>query len=467
MSVFGRIMGYNGRINQNNGRIFMLNEENKTAALNLLKEQNYPVSLSDLLKILGPAYSERTVRRWLAEWADKGMIVKQGKKRSTRYLAIKEKTAEPTNIYFSSASQNIISQIKTPYAMRKLVTYQSGWLDEYRPNIDFYLSSKQRDELEEIGSRAKKYKIAGTYARQIYNRLLVDLSYNSSRLEGNTYSLLETEKLVLEGIESPGKLDEEKTMVLNHKEAIRFLVDKCEQVKIEETTICSLHYLLSDGLIAPEYAGKVRDYGVRIGGSTYLPLENPKLLKEHLNKISHKANQIKNPFEKSVFLLAHIAYLQPFADVNKRTSRLSANYPLLHANLVPLSFEAIKQSDYMDAMIAIYELNNIKPLVDLYIHSYQRTAEKYDVTIEAIGFDRVRVQYRQQRREIIRHIVSSKLHGVKMSKYIQSESEKIDENDQKQFIRNIEDDLEQLGPQSIIGVGITLKQVEEWHKKKK
>lgn len=445
----------------------MLKDKQKSRVFELIKAQNDAVSLQELLHRLGSEYPERTVRRWLAEWVDKGSILKKGNKRSTRYIAIQESEIKSGDIYFSEASKNIISEIKTSYHFRKLVTYQPKWLNEYRPNVDSYLSATQLNQLEEMGGRAKKYKTAGTYARQILNRLLIDLSYNSSRLEGNTYSLLETEKLILEGIASPGKLDEEKTMILNHKEAIRFLIDKSEQAVIDKTTIYTLHYLLSDGLVAPEYAGKVRDYGVRIGGSTYMPLEDPKLLNKYLNEICNKSNKIKNPFEKSIFLLAHIAYLQPFADVNKRTSRLSANFPLFHANLVPLSFESIKQSDYIDAVLAIYELNNINPLIDLYIHSYQRTAQQYDVTVEAIGFDRVRVQYRQQRREIVRYIVINKLHGMKINEYIHSESNKIaDSEDQAQFIKNIHDDLEQLGPHSIIGMGITMKQLEHWKTKK-
>jgi Fic family protein len=445
----------------------MSKDQDKATVLQALKEQNAPISLPELIKVLGHDYPDRTVRRWLTEWIKKGIILKQGEKRGTRYLAVKENLTEPTDRYFSQASQKIISQIKAPYDLRKPVTYQPTWLNEYRPNKDFYLSSTQRAELEETGSRAKKYKTAGTYARHIYNRLLVDLSYNSSRLEGNTYSLLETEKLINEGTANPNKPDEEKTMILNHKEAIRFLVDNCEQPNIDETTIYTLHYLLSDGLVAPEYAGKVRDYGVQIRGSTYIPLENPTLLKKYLKDIQNKANQIKNPFEKSIFLLAHIAYLQSFVDVNKRTSRLIANFPLFNANLVPLSFDAIEKNSYIDAMIAIYELNDIKPLIDLYLFSYRHTAEKYDVTVEAIGFDRVRVQYRQQRREIVRHIVTEKLHGVEMNKYIKLMSNRLSgSNDQKQFIRNIHEDLEQLGPQSIIGMGITIKQVEGWKKKR-
>lgn len=444
----------------------MSNDQSKVAVLNRLKAQTSPITLPELMQALGAEYTERTIRRWLSEWVKSGVVVKSGQKRGTHYFIAEAKSTAPVDVYFSEASQEVIKRVKMPYELRKSVTYHPEWLLNYKPNVDFYLSASELEVLNQAGNRAKKYKAAGTYARQIYNRLLIDLSYNSSRLEGNTYSLLETERLIIDGTASPDKLDEEKTMILNHKEAIRFLVGKSNQPALDEMTICTLHYLLSDGLVSPQYAGKVRDYGVRIGGSTYLPLENPKSLQHYLNTICDKANLINNPYEKSIFLLAHFAYLQPFVDVNKRTSRLSANFPLFHANLVPLSFEAIKQSDYVDAMIAIYELNNIKPLVDLYLYSYLRTAEKYDATIEAIGFDRVRVQYRQQRRELIKHIILNGLHGNEIDDYVNSEAVKfVEPLDILQFARNIQEDLEQLAPSNIIGIGITIQQVNAWRKK--
>lgn len=445
----------------------MSNNEQKVSVLNKLKEQASPIAFAKLLEGLELNYSPRTVRRWINEWVKKGIVHKTGKKSGTRYFAMQGKPKEPASIYFSPASLKIIKQIQLPYAVRKPVSYQPKWLAEYRPNIDFYLSPAQREKLDNVGNRAKNFKTAGTYARQIYNRLLIDLSYNSSRLEGNNYSLLDTEKLIMEGTESPGKLNEEKTMILNHKEAIRFLVDKSDQSEIDVETICNLHFLLSDGLVSSQYAGKVRDYGVRIGGSAYIPLENPELLHQYLKEICGKANQITNPFEKSIFLLVHIAYLQAFVDVNKRTARLSANFPLTYANLVPLSFDAITKSDYLDAMIAVYELNNIKPLVDIYMHSYERTAEQYDATLGAIGFDRVRVQYRQQRREIIRYVVTNKLHGSQMGEYIDSEVSKFaSSEDRKQLISNIYEDLEQLGPHNIAGMGFTIEQIQDWRKEK-
>lgn len=441
----------------------MSKDQQKASVLHKLKEQESPITLARLLEGLELSYSERTVRRWMGEWVKKGIVHKTGKKSGTLYFFSENKPTEPVDVYFSPASLKILQQVKSPYELRKPVTYQSKWLAEYRPNVDFYLSAAQRKKLDDVGNRAKHFKTAGTYARQIYNRLLIDLSYHSSRLEGNTYSILETEKLIVDGVASEGKLDEEKTMILNHKEAIRFLVDKSGQPKIEVETICNLHFLLADGLVSSQYAGKVRDYGVRIGHSTYIPLENPDLLQKYLNEICSKANQIINPFEKSIFLLAHIAYLQAFVDVNKRTARLSANLPLTHANLVPLAFDAIKKTDYVNAMIAIYELNNIKPLVDIYMHSYVRTADQYDATVGAIGFDRVRVKYRQQRREAIRYIVTNKLHGAPLSEYINSVvGNAANLEDQKELASDIYEDLAQLGPHNIAGMGLTIEQVQKW-----
>lgn len=164
-------------------------------------------------------------------------------------------------------------------------------------------------------------------------------------------------------------------------------------------------------------------------------------------------------------LLVHIAYLQAFVDVNKRTARLSANIPLINNNLVPLSFGGIKQDDYTSAMIAVYELQNVNPLIDLYVYSYLHTAKIYDVTVEAINFDPVRVQYRQQRREIIRHIILHQLHGPSAEKFIESELVKtVQPDDQAQVSRNIHEDLEQLGVHSMVGLGVTPEELEAWLK---
>lgn len=445
--------------------VFMT-DKHKLTALEILRKQTSPIKLPDLIALLGKEYSERTVRRWLSEWQVTGLVHKSGQKRGTRYIAVNDKT-ESSALYFSPTSQKILEQVNRPYALRNPVAYNTSWVKNYRPNIDFYMEQTLLAKLYESGKREKNHEPAGTYARRIYDRLLIDLSYNSSRLEGNTYSLLETTQLLSQGIDAPGKLDEEKTMILNHKEAIRYLVNNTQEIQIEKSTILTLHYLLSDGLVAPQYAGKVRNYGVRISGSSYIPFENPEQLESQLEVICQKAAAIQNPYEQSLFLLVHIAYLQAFVDVNKRTARLSANISLINNNLVPLSFNDINQDDYTTAMIAVYELNDVKPLIDLYVHSYLRSTKLYDATVESIGFDRVRVQYRQQRREIIRHIIINQLYDAQLETYAKTEIKKFaNPEDDAHILINIHEDLAQLGPQSMAGLGITSKQLRLWLAKK-
>jgi hypothetical protein len=121
-------------------------------------------------------------------------------------------------------------------------------------------------------------------------------------------------------------------------------------------------------------------------------------LQSRFNRIIEKAALIENSYEQSLFLLVHITYLQAFSDVNKRTARLCANIPLVKSNVVPLSFNDVEREDYTSAVIAIYELQEIRLLLDLYLFSYMRTCAMYDSTVKAMGIDEVRVRYRQQRR---------------------------------------------------------------------
>lgn len=340
--------------------------------------------------------------------------------------------------------------------------YNRQWLNDYKPNQTFYLSAHDRNQMDAQGKRGIDKNSAGTYARKIYNRLLIDLSYNSSRLEGNTYSLLDTERLIIEGTSAQGKLDAEKMMILNHKEAIRHLVESASKLVIDINEICSLHFLLSDGLISAKDSGQVRNHGVRISASTCVPLENKTELEQQLRTICQKAQQIEDSYECSFFLLTHLTYLQAFVDVNKRTARLSSNIPLIRHNQVPLSFNDVEKEDYNSAMIAIYELNDIEPLAKLYYFSYLRSCQNYDISAEAIGYDEVRVRYRQLRRDIIRQIIVKQLIGAKMDDYIQSQAMVISTDERARFLNTVSEDLKEINLQRIAGLGITPEQLEKW-----
>lgn len=441
--------------------------DNKMAVLRQLGLESDPISLPDLMGKLGSQFKERSVRRWLDLLIKEGIVKKLGQKRSTKYYVVGRSTdvVEKVSSCFSSASLQSIELIHRPLFERFPTTYKEDWLDNYRPNKDYYLAADLRQKLFTSGTRVQKEDPAGTYAHQIFNRLIIDLSYNSSRLEGNTYSLLDTERLLLHGDAIAGKLDQEKIMILNHKEAIRYLVDNAPRLEINRNTICTLHYLLSDGLIDPAEAGKIRRHGVRIGGSTYVPFEDSRRLEQQLEKITSKAAQIVDPFETSLFLLVHLSYLQAFIDVNKRTARLSANIPMIKNNLVPLAFNDVLVDDYLSAIIAIYELQDVRPLIDLYVFSYLRTSAAYDSTIKAMGFDEVRVRYRSERKNVIREIILHKLTKDSLRNYLIKEANRlIPKVKQNEFIEDVIEDLQQIDISRLAGLGITPDQLATWLK---
>ncbi|GAA5111355.1 Fic family protein [Alloalcanivorax gelatiniphagus] len=447
----------------------MSRDDNKERILTALQELGGPASLPEILERLPADFAERSVRRWLVQLVEQGRVRKSGRKRGTRYqlaeagapLAVRE-PVEPALFHFSEAARHALNRVRQPLLNRAPVSYNGQWLEQYRPNRDRYFSQADIDLLSDKGRRTDHPEPAGTYARRIYNRLLIDLSYHSSRLEGNTYSLIETQRLLLEGTGATGKLDEEAVMILNHKEAIRYLVERAGHLEPSYEEICTLHYLLSDGLVPPDGSGKVRDHGVRVGASSYIPLDRPSELERRLRQIADKAMAINEPYEQSLFLLVHVAYLQAFTDVNKRTSRLAANIPLVTRNRVPLSFNAIEKDDYASAMLAVYELNDPGPLMELYRASYLRGCQEYDATAEALGVDAVRVRYRAQRREVLRGVIQERLAGRALEARLREAAEAIPGADRAAYLEDLEEDVRELSPQRLAGLGVTREEYQSW-----
>ena len=277
--------------------------------------------------------------------------------------------------------------------------------------------------------------------------LLIDLSWNSSRLEGNTYSLLETERLLATGREAPGKDRVETQMILNHKEAIEFMIDMAEEIDISRHTILNIHGLLSHDLLLDYKAcGRLRTIPVKISKSVYHPVEVPQLIEEYFQIIIQKAAAIKNPFEQSFFLMVHLPYLQPFLDVNKRVARLAGNIPFIRENLSPLSFIDVPESDYVQGLLAIYELNRIEFFRDVFIWAYERSASLYLATLEVIGPpDPFRVRYRDMIRQTIKTIVQNKMDKLNSSQFITHfANENISSEDRNRFIEVTEIEISNL-----------------------
>jgi len=352
------------------------------------------------LKGLGLSLNRRTLQRRLALLEKQGRIQIVGAGRATRYLvlATPDKTNETKDgIFLSADAKEIEKLISRPLTARHPIGYQRKFIDSYEPNVTWYLQPAIRSHLKDIGRRTGVDYAAGTYIRQILGRLLIDLSWASSRLEGNTYSLLETERLIAFGESAPGKTPFETQMVLNHKAAIEFLVDAAYEMGFDRRTILNLHALLSDNLLGdPKASGRLRTIPVSIGKSVYEPLAVPQLIDEIFSQILSTASAISDPYEQAFFVTVHLPYLQPFEDVNKRVSRLAANIPLIQQNLCPLSFLDVPEDQYINGILGVYELNRIELLRDAFVWTYERSCQRYHVVRHALGEpDAFRLRYRK------------------------------------------------------------------------
>ncbi|WP_290482031.1 Fic family protein [Hyphomonas sp. UBA3201] len=365
----------------------------------------------------------RTLQYRLKHLVDEGRLVKEGEKRWTKYrlpsAAEKAQAATPAEaeeepaveLPISKESAEIQEYVRKPVRSREHAGYKRSFLDQYRPNETAYLSDKERAHLTEVGSPSSGEQAAGTYAKQILNRLLIDLSWNSSRLEGNTYSLLDTKRLIDFGEEAEGKEQLEAQMILNHKDAIEFLVGSADEIGFNRHTILNLHALLANNLLAdPDATGRLRQIAVGIERSAFHPLEVPQMIEECFDQILATAEAIEDPFEQAFFVMVQLPYLQPFDDVNKRVSRLAANIPLIKANLTPLSFTDVPAKTYTEAVLGVYELNRIDLLKDVFIWAYERSASRYAAVRQSLGEpDPFRLKHRAALRDIVQNIVLERL----------------------------------------------------------
>ena len=346
---------------------------------------------SEIARAFEGEASSRTIARRLAELVEKGRLVPRGKGRALRYFAA-ENTAEgkaalpapqvtgdiDSYVPLSKEGSQIRDYVRKPISERRPVSYRREFLEKYLPNKTWYLPLAVRKRLQAMGRPLRDERPAGTYARAILNRLLIDLSWSSSRLEGNTYSRLETQQLIEFGRAAEGKDQREAQMILNHKAAIEMLVDNADEVGFDAFTFMNLHANLSENLLNdPMMSGRLRTQIVDISGTVFHPLAIPQQLEDYFTMILRKADAIEDPFEQAFFVMVQIPYLQPFIDMNKRVSRLAANIPFIKANLSPLSFVDVPDRAYVEGTLGIYELNRIELLRDVFVWAYERSCQRF------------------------------------------------------------------------------------------
>lgn len=435
-----------------------------TALIVVLEARGYPVQRRTLQRRL---YALLRTGRVVVEGGGRGVVYKFrpgiNVALSAASAGVSVDTEGAPYVPVSAAGLRIRDAIRRPAMERTPVGYRRDFLERYRPNQDFYLSRQQRARLHEIGRTSVNTRPAGTYARDILARLLIDLSWASSRLEGNTYTRLDTVRLIEQGQAAEGKDASETQMILNHKAAIEMLVDSADEAGFNAFTVLNLHAILSDNLMSdPLASGRLRQREVEISGTVFLPLSVPQQIAECFGMVLDKAAQIDDPFEQAFFGMVHLPYLQPFEDVNKRVSRLTANIPLIRGNLCPLSFVDVPDRAYIEATLGVYETNRTELLRDVFVWAYERSCQRYLAIRQSVGEpDAFRLRHRTALIETVQDVVRGKLAGGR-GELEALAAQRVSRDEVEAFADAVQTDLAHLYPGNVARYRLRLSEFDAW-----
>ena len=315
------------------------------------------------------APNERTLKRIIADLVQNGDIQVEGKGKATRYsLSAQAYLMMPLDIdtYF----------IKDVDERKVQESFNFQLIREVLPKVVLF-TPEEKIRLESAHKEflANMETLSELEYRKEMERLGVDLSWKSSQIEGNTYSLLETERLLKEKLTAQGKTKEEAIMLLNHKDALDFILDCPDYLK--ELSIRRLEDL--HGILTKELAvgNGIRKRRVGITGTNYRPLDNEFQIREALEDTCQLINGKEDVFEKALLTLVLLSYIQAFTDGNKRTARISSNAVLLAWGYCPISFRTVDSVDYKKAMLMFYEQNNIAAFKKIFIEQYEFAVKNY------------------------------------------------------------------------------------------
>ena len=318
---------------------------------------------------LSEAPNERTLKRIIAECVKNGDIVVEGKGRATRYsLSAQAHLMMPLNIdtYFT----NDVDERKVQES------YNFQLIKEVLPHVALFTAEEiSRLETAHKTFLANMSSLSDLEYRKEMERLGIDLSWKSSQIEGNTYSLLETERLLKEKETAQGKTKEEAVMLLNHKDALDFILDSPDYLKeLSVKRLEDIHSILTKEL---GVGNGIRRRRVGITGTNYRPLDNEFQIREALEDTCLLINGKDNVFETALLTLVLLSYIQAFTDGNKRTARISSNAILIAWGYCPISFRTVDSVDYKKAMLMFYEQNNIAAFKEIFIQQYEFAVKHY------------------------------------------------------------------------------------------
>ena len=330
----------------------------------------HPLSSRDEI-VRGTAFegSDATMKRLLAAAVAKGDVVVEGKARATRYrLSDQAHLLMPLNLDTYFAQDVDEREVQT--------SFNFDLIRQQLPAVHLFTD----EEMEHLNALQAEFRLhvsemtENEYRKEM-ERLGIDLSWKSSQIEGNTYSLLETERLLRESKTADGKTKEEAVMLLNHKDALRFVLDNPDYLQqLTVSHIEDIHQLLTKELSVDR---GIRHRRVGITGTNYHPLDNEFQIREAMHDTCDLINSKENVFEKALLTLVLLSYIQAFSDGNKRTARITSNAILIANGYCPLSFRSVDSIDYKKAMLIFYEQNNLYAFKHIFIDQFDFDVREY------------------------------------------------------------------------------------------
>lgn len=343
-------------------------DKRETDIINFIKF-NPGTSSAQILVGTEVSVSIATLKRLLAKLSDEGLIMKTGQGRATKYtISTTYELLQPIDIenYYKQEIDERI--IKPSFNIRLIPDVLKNF------NI-FSLSEVEKLEKLQLKYISNIAQLSEIEYRKELERLAIDLSWKSSQIEGNTYSLLETERLLREKETAAGKTKEEAIMLLNHKDAIDFIIENPDYlIPLSVSKIEDIHSILIKDLAIDK---NIRKRRVGISGTNYRPLDNEFQIIEALSSTCELINFKGNVFEKALLALVLLSYIQPFVDGNKRTARIVSNAILMNHKCCPISFRTVDSVDYKKAMLLFYEQNNIVNFKRIFIEQFEFAVNTY------------------------------------------------------------------------------------------
>jgi Fic family protein len=331
---------------------------------------NHPLSSSkEIFDGIATDKGYATIKRTLNHLIELDFLVVSGNGKGTKYKL--------SNSFIINRPIRIDTYFEKEIDERDInQSYNFSLLSEILPTVSLFNS----EEIEQLNNLQGRYqanisKLTPNQYQKELERLAIDLSWKSSQIEGNTYSLLETERLLNDKLTANGKTQFEATMLLNHKAALDFIIENPDYLNpVQLNRIEDIHSMLVKDL---DVERNIRKHRVGISGTNYKPLDSDFQIIEAIQQMCHLVNSKQNVFEKALLLLVLISYIQPFDDGNKRTARIISNACLIHHKHCPISFRTADSIEYKKAMLLFYEQNNISAIKAIFIDQFEFAVNTY------------------------------------------------------------------------------------------